>query len=648
MQPLLLSNDLKVHERTEDCLVIKNIRAKTHMVVNKSEWKLLNRYAKPTSLLDLFPDLIRDRATPELTELIELLLKARRRFILVTLGTQPPPVAPVDWGPKIAYPLANFFSLLCIAIGFVSLVFLKIQFPPNPLMAIIIYISGWAMVCGCLSLGNYLVGCLMNNYDCEIFDTDWKLATLFPHFKFNMKDMPMGGKPCEVVCSQLQLAPIFLFTALASWILPELSVVAMFGLLFSLAPLRNAPMTRFLQSMFRGPQRSVTYDYMFSLPGTGFMGRLGRTLKSLNGRYQFIEGLYAVVWMAVAGLFSYALFDEGNLETIIKDSFGSEVGGYISLGILLALGGSILILGFNKAFEKLKSIAKTDKAGAGDIIDQKLDLSTVGKEHIQELIMAMPFAQKLTYDLIKQLASRAQHNLYEDDQIIYDVGDMLYHYPVVLAGRLAVEQESRSGKIIEMRSIGPGESFGEDELLDEEPVDYRVRATDETCLVFIDKETFKRTVVSRVGRQRIQEVMQKEGLLKDIKFSRSWEKETVQRFAKLCVINEYQDGSIVLPENFDNRFFYIIYAGLFTVRKKRKPVAKLKRGDFFGEISLLQNSHTTSEVVSEEKGKAFTVSKGDFLRFMMTDFSVAIQIEKIASKRLKYPVFPLIKRRATK
>ncbi len=150
-------------------------------------------------------------------------------------------------------------------------------------------------------------------------------------------------------------------------------------------------------------------------------------------------------------------------------------------------------------------------------------------------------------------------------------------------------------------------------------------------------------VVARVGRQRIQEIMQKEGLLNDIKFSKHWDKTTIQRFAKLCIINEYHDGSIVLPESFDNRFFYIIFQGIFSVRKKRKVIAKLRRGDFFGEMSLLQNSNTTSEVVSDERGKAFTISKGDFLRFMMTDFSVALQIERIASKRLGYPVFPFRK-----
>lgn len=646
MQPLLLSNDLQVHERSDDCLIVKNIRSKTYMVLNRAEWKILSRYSKPTTILDLFPDLVRDRATPELSELFELLLKARRRFILVTLGTQPPAIIASDWSSKLSYTISHLLSLLAIAFGVISLIFQpQMQIAPNPLLATFFLVLGWVIVCLCLSFGNFLAACLTNWFEREVFDPDWKLATLFPHFRFNMKDLPMGGVLLETGAAQLQVMPVFLFSGIASWLVPQMSIMAIIGMLFSLAPLKGAPATRFLQAVFRGPQRSVTVDFVFD-SGRGAMGRLGRSLKQLNHRYYFIETLYSLGWMGLSGYLAYSVFGTGQLGEILSDSYGSEQQTLISTIVLSVLGVTILVLGLNKLFTKIQSLfKKAENTTLQAVEEEKLDFSSIDKSHIEDLILAMPFAQKLTFDLVKQLAARAQHNVYAPNQVIYDFGDQLNHYPIVLLGRLSIEQESRSGKLYEVRSVSPGETFGEDELLDERATDYRVRSTEETCIVFIDKEAFKKHVVSRVGRQRIQEMMQKEGLLNDIRFSKNWEKETIQRFAKLCVVNEYHDGSIVLPEEFDNRFFYIIYQGIFLVRKRRKPVAKLRRGDFFGEISLLQNSPTTSEVLSEERGKAFTISKGDFLRFMVTDFRVALQIERIASKRLGYPVFPLKRRR---
>lgn len=642
IQPLLLSQDLEVHERRDDLLVIKNIRCKTHLVVNRQEWKLLNRYSnKPMSILDLFPDLIRDRACPALTDMIELLLKARRRFILVTLGTQPPMVAPAEWSMKLSYPLAHFFSLFCIAIGFVSLIFMDLTPPDNALYFAVLAVVGWIMICGCISLGNFFAACLLNGMDCELSKPDVNLKTVFPHFTFDDKDVLMGGVRAETGMAQVQVAPIFLLVAGSTWVFPELAMIALLGMLYQLAPLQKSPPLRFLQALFRGPQRSITTDFVYDL-GTGPLGRMKRSLSYLIPRYAFIESLYALAWMAVCGLLVYLVFVTGALGELLQESFGSDSGQYVILGTVGIALLAIVYLGFSKLFAQIFASFKKVEKGMVDEPEQHVELTAeqVTRQVIEDLLVSMPFGQMLTMDSIRFLAARAQHRFYEENQLIYEIGDTFAHYPIVLFGQLEVEQQARTGRFYSVRKLNPGEAFGEDELMDQRPTNYQVRANRRTCVVFIDSQAFEKEVVARVGRQRIQEIMQKEGLLKEVKLSRVWDPETIQRFAKLCVINEYKDGSIVLPDNFDNRFFYIIYQGIFSVRKKRKMIAKLRRGDFFGEISLLQNSQTTSDVVSEEKGRAFTVSKGDFLRFMMTDFRVAIQIERIASKRLGYPLFP--------
>lgn len=90
-----------------------------------------------------------------------------------------------------------------------------------------------------------------------------------------------------------------------------------------------------------------------------------------------------------------------------------------------------------------------------------------------------------------------------------------------------------------------------------------------------------------------------------------------------------------------NQFFYLIYDGLLEVLVEGKRVARLVTGDFFGEISLLQDSTTTADIRAVTESQCLVIQRRDFLNFISTDFLVGLQFEEISSKRLKHPIFPL-------
>ncbi len=353
MQPLLLSQDIQIHERGSNLLVIKNIRVKSYLVVTREEWKLLNRYNKPTSILDLFPDLIRDRSTPALTDLFELLLKARRRFILVTLGTQAPALVAEDWSMRLSYKLANVFSIFCAILAIASLAIKHTFVLPSTLLSgLLVVILGWVSVCASLSLGNFMAACLMHWFEREIFETGWKIGTVFPHWRFDLKDAVMSGVPCETATAQLQVTPMFLLVLVATWLVPPFSIVALLGLLYSLAPMENAPVMRYLQSRFRGPQRSVAHDFVFDT-GAGPLGRLKRALGYSSRKYLFIEAAYAVFWMLVSSLIIYSIFGTDRLGEVVSQTVDEEQRSLFSLIMLGAFALSIAILGLNKLLQKI-------------------------------------------------------------------------------------------------------------------------------------------------------------------------------------------------------------------------------------------------------------------------------------------------------
>jgi CRP-like cAMP-binding protein len=67
-----------------------------------------------------------------------------------------------------------------------------------------------------------------------------------------------------------------------------------------------------------------------------------------------------------------------------------------------------------------------------------------------------------------------------------------------------------------------------------------------------------------------------------------------------------------------------VYDGIAQVRTRRKFVNRLKTGDFFGEISLLQNSTAIADVVAQGQLRCLQIDRTSFLRFMTHNHHVAL------------------------
>jgi CRP-like cAMP-binding protein len=72
-----------------------------------------------------------------------------------------------------------------------------------------------------------------------------------------------------------------------------------------------------------------------------------------------------------------------------------------------------------------------------------------------------------------------------------------------------------------------------------------------------------------------------------------------------------------------------------------KPLGRIEPGDFFGEVSLLQSSAASADVQSDDDSRCLVVNRIEFIRFMSRNHHVALQMERLCSKRLGRPVFPI-------
>ena len=98
----------------------------------------------------------------------------------------------------------------------------------------------------------------------------------------------------------------------------------------------------------------------------------------------------------------------------------------------------------------------------------------------------------------------------------------------------------------------------------------------------------------------------------------------------------YNAGEVIEKEGDSGVAFYLITSGSVEVRKGEKMVTKLGRGQFFGEMALIDKQPRSATVVSGESGtKALVMPVWNFKAAVATDPTVAMGVMKELAKRLR-------------
>ena len=111
-------------------------------------------------------------------------------------------------------------------------------------------------------------------------------------------------------------------------------------------------------------------------------------------------------------------------------------------------------------------------------------------------------------------------------------------------------------------------------------------------------------------------------------------KEDLGELAKRTDDLDFTAGKVLCKEGESGGEFYVIMDGEAEVTRNGKPVATLGEGEFFGEVSLVQDVPRNATVTASTPLRCFVLTRGRFLHLLDDQPGFDRKIMHALAKRL--------------
>lgn len=110
-------------------------------------------------------------------------------------------------------------------------------------------------------------------------------------------------------------------------------------------------------------------------------------------------------------------------------------------------------------------------------------------------------------------------------------------------------------------------------------------------------------------------------------FSRLEPRE-VQRLKAICHLGHFHEGDVIIKDNSPGTALYIVRKGVVRVEKEEQVLAHLGEGEFFGEMSLIDDCVSSADVIADSDCDLLIFHKGEFGALLETDHELALKVFK--------------------
>ncbi|GAB4281652.1 MAG: hypothetical protein Kow0056_17230 [Coriobacteriia bacterium] len=105
--------------------------------------------------------------------------------------------------------------------------------------------------------------------------------------------------------------------------------------------------------------------------------------------------------------------------------------------------------------------------------------------------------------------------------------------------------------------------------------------------------------------------------------------------AELAQEQSFEPGQIIVTQGTPGQAFYIVLSGRVEILRDGRSLGAYGPGDFFGEMSLLDNAPRSATIRALEPTTCVMLSSWDFKALLERNPSIAIRLLEVLSRRLR-------------
>ena len=111
--------------------------------------------------------------------------------------------------------------------------------------------------------------------------------------------------------------------------------------------------------------------------------------------------------------------------------------------------------------------------------------------------------------------------------------------------------------------------------------------------------------------------------------------EEIEAIAQSAQEESFDAGQIIVTQGMPGQAFYLVTSGRVEIVRDGRSLGAFGVGDFFGEMSLLDNAPRSATIRAIEPTTCIMLSSWDFKSLLEKNPSIAVRLLEVLSRRLR-------------
>jgi CRP-like cAMP-binding protein len=238
-----------------------------------------------------------------------------------------------------------------------------------------------------------------------------------------------------------------------------------------------------------------------------------------------------------------------------------------------------------------------------------------------ELLDAQPGFDDLPVDVLEDIAGRVELRRVSPGTVVARQGERSDAYYLVRRGKVEViEENPETGAERLLRTLGPGESFGEIGVATGAPRRATVRSATPVDLFVIGQGSFDRLLADHLRLPELAPTLQALAEVRSLGPFAQLGTEELDRVLEQGSWHSVAPGEAIVTQGEVGDAFFAIESGHFEVTADDEVQGSLGPGDHFGEVALLIGVARTATVRAVTPGRVFRLERVGFDRLLAGAF----------------------------